>query len=113
MGNIAYGLTSVEIGYGDNIQEVNDKIGIEEACHTENYAKYSQTSTTPTMHGPLARDLGFQGDSPACEAILNGTYIPPPGTDPYTIEYLNHLRRIPNITHSPPNFISTDDFKAS
>ena len=98
---------------GDSTKEVTSKVGIEQACHSENYSKYSQSNNTPTMHGPLAAEIGFIGTSPACRQILAGTYKPPPGTNHYTTEYLKYLKKPPNIKEAPTACVTTEEFTTS
>ena len=59
--------------------------------------KYSQTNNTPCMKNPLRSLLGI-GDTPFCQSILDGTFIPPPSTPQYTTEFFNKLQRV-----DPPN----------
>ena len=113
LGKVNEGLTSVEVDDGDGVKEVSCKVNIEQACHTENYSKYSQTNNTPTMSGQLAAEIGFIGTSPACREILAGTYEPPPGTDEYTTEYLKYLKKPLNIQHAPTACITTEEFTTS
>ena len=40
--------------------------------------------TAPCYSGELFDDIGFIGDTAAAKAILEGTYVYPPGTDPAT-----------------------------
>ena len=54
----------------------------------ENHGKYLQTSNTPFMEGQLQRDMGYDGLTPAGEAVLNGTYNLSPGTGRYTKELI-------------------------
>ena len=98
---------------GGQDKEVVDKIGIEEACHDANNEKFHQTQDTPPMTGDLAFDLGFIGVSPACHQILQGTYHPPPTTDQYTCELLQHLKKPPNITSPPSALLTTAEFQSS
>jgi hypothetical protein len=44
------------------------------------------------MTFPLSVDLGLYGKTSAAQAILDGTYEPPPDTDPYAVELLASLR---------------------
>ena len=106
------GLTKVTVTQPDGtIIEHTEKEAIEQACHKENSIKFSQTEHTPTMAGILADEIGFDGTSEVCRQILDGTYIPPPGTNDYTKAYLQELKR-PQHLHQPPQAaIPTSTFK--
>ena len=59
----------------------------------ENKAKFHQTEgRCPLLHGQLYRDLGSMGDGPKVPNVLNGTYVPPPGTSPITAAWLKSLK---------------------
>ena len=60
----------------------------------ENSQRFHQARPTPPMQEPLYSLLGPLGDTPAAEAILNGTFVPPPGTDPAFVGLLPFLRRV-------------------
>jgi hypothetical protein len=66
----------------NNVRRVGiEKTDIEDVCITENESRFSQSETTPPMMEALLSELGYLADGPAIEDILNGTYIPPDGTD--------------------------------
>ena len=106
------GLTQAVVTQTDgSVLEFNTKEEIELACHVENRKKFTQTNNTPAMHGPLAEELGYDGTSAVCQQILEGTYIPPLGTNEYTIAYLEELKR-PVQIHLPPKAeVSTPTFQ--
>jgi hypothetical protein len=71
------------------IMELHTKDEIEEAFFEENNGGYfSQSELTPPMQHPLLQDFGYLADTTAAKAVLNGTYEPPAGTDPYAIKIL-------------------------
>lgn len=113
LGKLSKGLTTATTGDEQNPQELSTKDNIEQACHDENFNKYTQTNSTPTMRGQLAAEIGFIGTSPACQEILAGTYTPPPGTNQYTTEYLKYLKKAPNISTAPHSYIMTQEFQES
>lgn len=97
------GVSRVEMKDNDGTTKVlTQKVEIEEACMKENEKKYMQTSNTPCMTGQLQRDLGYDGLTPSGEAILNGTYEPPPGTGQYTRELLQQLKMVDTIFDTVP-----------
>jgi len=50
-----------------NWEELTNKNDIENTIHESNHIKFSQTNSTPAMSSPLVQDLGFLGDTLACE----------------------------------------------
>ena len=80
---------------------VTDKTEMEEACMEENDARFSQSESTPPMTSPLLTDLGYLADTPEAQAILQGTYTPPPETDQYAALFLKELRMPDNIIDNP------------
>jgi hypothetical protein len=75
--------------------------GIEQACFAENAQRFRQADTTPFMVSPLSDDLGLYGTGPNAEAILQGTYAIPPGTDPWAAELIRHLRMDERVASAP------------
>jgi hypothetical protein len=65
------------------------------------------------LQDQLLADIGILADGPAVPQILQGTYIPPPGTDIYTCMLLEELKT-PEIVQAnpmPPTKISTESHK--
>jgi hypothetical protein len=92
-------------------EETTSKTEIEQGCAQENSRKYRQTENTPCMQGRLAQDLGFLGNSPASQEILDGTYNPPVGTNEYVREFLQQLKYDPNAKDdSPMEILTTEDY---
>ena len=90
--------------------EYTAKEDVEQACMRENERKYTQTERTPFFPAPLQQEIGLIGDSDACERILQGTYIPPPGTPPHVGEFLAELKYHPFDSDHPPTTILTSNF---
>ena len=65
------------------------------------------------MSGPLHDDVGYLGNTPQSQAILNGTYVPPPGLSEGAVRFIQHLRTPPSIVQEGPmpNDISTDSYQ--
>jgi hypothetical protein len=53
------------------------KTTIESAAIKANQHKYSQSDDTPPMQPYIVNDFGYDGSTPAVDAVLNGTYIYP------------------------------------
>ena len=56
----------------------------------------------PFLQAPLLDEVRYLGTGPVAEAILRGTYQPPPGTDPYAVKLLPFLRMDKRIANAPP-----------
>ena len=97
------GVTKISLMNRQGIwEETTNKQAIEKGCAEENASKYRQTETTPCMRGQLQEDLGYLGNTASSQAILDGTYIPPEGTNPYITEFLQQLQYDPNAHNKPP-----------
>jgi hypothetical protein len=66
-------------------QEVNDTLMV------VNASKYQQCDNSSFLKEPLLSDFGYLGDTPNSEAVLEGTYIPPPGTDYFATLLIGHM----------------------
>ena len=80
---------------------VTTKEDIENACINENISRFTQSKDTPPMQEPLLSALGDLADTPEAEAILDGTYAPPPETDHYAKLLIQELRMPDNIKNNP------------
>ena len=54
------------------------------------------------MMPSFLNDFGYLADTPAALSVIEGTYVPPAGTDPYLVELLSCLEMPPSIQASPP-----------
>jgi exonuclease III len=86
--------------------ECNTKTTMEEVLLYVNNNKYQQCDHSPFLQPPLLDLFGFIGNSDAADQVLQGTFVPPPGTDRCTVLLLNHMVRPPNMPSSP-TLIST------
>jgi hypothetical protein len=68
--------------------------------------RFRLTENTPPMMEPLRSALGFLGTTAAARQILAGTYIPPPGIDSITQEFLASLKASAPL--DPANRISCE-----
>jgi hypothetical protein len=63
------------------------------AVAKSNLRQQTQTEDTPFRMAPLKDQFGYcRGNHANILLVLEGTYIPPVGTDPYAIEFLRELR---------------------
>ena len=73
------------------------KATIKAAAIRANQTKYSQSDDTPPMQPYFMNDFGRAGNTPAVDAVLDGTHIPPPECDPVLKDFLAHRKRMPEI----------------
>ena len=97
------------------LTECSTPAQVTETLMEVNSAKYQMCNQSPFMKEPLLSDFGYFGDTAAGQAVLNGTYVPPPGTDFYSTLLLQHMERPPNVPAPAqcPLFVSTEDHIAS
>ena len=93
--------TQIFVNRPDGRHIITDKDEMEDACIEENESRFSQCEDTPPMIEPLVSDLGYLADTPEAEAILNGTYQAPTGTDPYARLLLEELKMPDNVINNP------------
>eukprot|EP00978_Attheya_sp_CCMP212_P003448 scaffold7138_cov69-Attheya_sp.AAC.6 len=68
-----------------------DKGPMERASLNEYSRRLHMAKGSPLMVSPLVQEVGYLGVSTQSQQILDGTYIPPPGVDPYTDQWLSQL----------------------
>ena len=95
----------------DEIVEVTAKEETERACNSENASKFTQTNDTPAMKERLVEELGFLGNSAACDQMLKGNYSPPEEVDQHTKDLLQALAKPSDLCDSPRPIISKDTFQ--
>ena len=81
----------VEVQVGDGWVNYKGQKEAEEHIMEENLSCFQLTKNTPLKQGKLQDDLGFLVNMLAVEQVLEGTYAIPPGTDPFTREFLEVL----------------------
>jgi hypothetical protein len=93
--------SSVSMGMMHDTQgnqiKCSTKATIESAAIKANQNKYSQSDVTPPMQPYFVNDFGNDDNTPAVDAALDGTYIPPPECDPVLKDFLAHCKRMPEI----------------
>ena len=91
-----------------------DRISIERACMEEGTRRFSQTNSTPLMQPEIVSQVGYHAELPGAEAILNGTFVPPPGLDPYAVQFLSQLKmQDAVINQTLSKAITTESYQAS
>jgi hypothetical protein len=84
-----------------NLVEKCSKEDVEKACMEENEKRFHQANDTPFMHSPLVEEFRYLGISPNVEAVMNGTYAPPPGMDKYAVKLLKQLQMPESVRNAP------------
>jgi hypothetical protein len=74
---------------------------IEDACKNEAVRRFSQANATPFMTEPLLSLLGYNACQATVDAILTGNFVPPEGTDEYTIQLIQQLRMPDSVLSAP------------
>ena len=79
-----------------------------------NQSKYQQCNASPFLQNPLLEDFGYL-HSPAIHGVLQGTYIPPPTTNPYATLLISQMATPPSVSAqpAPTPYVSTNDYCAS
>jgi hypothetical protein len=85
-----------------NWTERTEKLVIETALLQENERRFNQAKDTPFLVPPLNDLIGTLGIGPHADAVLEGTFVAPPGTDPYAVKLLYHLKKDPAVDQAPP-----------
>ena len=70
------------------------KESVEAAIHGEISPRFGRAGGAPICNGPLVELLGYTADMEAGAEILEGTFEPPPGTNPATIIILKEIARM-------------------
>jgi hypothetical protein len=107
LGNPQGGAIShIEVATGDDIEEFSVQADVE--CHTMKMcsARFHLTEDKPPMTEPLHSELGYLGTTAAARHILVGTYVPPPGVDSITRQFLSALQATAPL--DPANHISCE-----
>ena len=76
-----------------------------------NKVKIHRSAHTSFVTEPLLSDFGYRGDPAIIEQVMEGTYVPPQGTDQFVQELLEELQR-PSPTRNPYHprtIIATED----
>ena len=76
------------------VHQHRTKEDVEGAIHGELDARFDRASSAPICNGPLFELLGYNADTEAGMEILEGTFVPPKGTEPATIIILDEIARI-------------------
>jgi hypothetical protein len=98
-GSVAMVLAPDEDG---NWTERTGKLEIETALLQENERRFNQASDTPFLVPPLYGLIGPLGVGLHADAVLDGTFVAPPGTDTYAVKLIYQLQREPAVAQAPP-----------
>jgi hypothetical protein len=92
-----------------------NKLSIKQAFACEGTRSFSQTNGTPLMQTDFVQRVGYLAQLTGAEEILNGTFVPEPGLDPYVVQFLSHLKMETAVSNQPPisKVISTQSYQDS
>jgi hypothetical protein len=67
------------------------------------------------MQRGFVQQVCYLAELPGAKEILNGTFVPEPGMDPYVVQFLSHLKMETAVTTQPPisKVISTQSYQNS
>ena len=103
-------LDSVEIFDNGEWVELTHPEAITEALRQENNRKYSSTNNTPLMTEDYVSTLGYLGELPGADQVLEGTYEFPATADDYEKRMFSYLKR-PNNIHDLPILVSDEEYR--
>ena len=67
-----------------------------------NLAWQQQGMGTPSMMPSFLEDFGYLANTPVALAVIECTYEPPAGTDPYLVELLSCMEMPPSLQAATP-----------
>ena len=76
------------------LENCDTKEEVEEAISNTLSERFSLANSAPICRGPLFELLGFNADTETAEMILDGTFVPPEGTDGPTRIILEEISKI-------------------
>ena len=107
-GSVTKVMTQVDGEWVEN----TSRDSVENGIMVELTKRFRLTETTPLMMGRLQEDLGYLATTPSAQAILAGTYQPPPGTDAETAGMFRIVAEVASqMRHKPIDVtITKEDF---
>jgi hypothetical protein len=94
-------------------QQIVSKNQVEEHLIERNVEQFSHAGATPLGYTELGRELGYTGDTPMAEAILDGTFVHESLTDEALADIVQQLRKHPNVQEIIQPIITEADFKSA
>ena len=61
------------------------------AIGASNLSCQQQCLGTPSMSPPFTTEFGYLAATPAAKEVIDGSYTPPPGMDPFLVELLDAM----------------------
>ena len=107
-------VTEVEVSIDGTTVKKTSKDDVESSIIDGVSSRFRSTEGTPLRSGPIAEAAGLLGDTEAAQTILNGTYVPPPGTDNHAVSMLKLLKRLEDVIAAGPidTTVTKEDFIA-
>ena len=90
----ANSVSRVQVSTAEGVSDHEGEEAVEEAIMSENQQRFRLAKSSPLSSGRLYEDLGYIADTEAAQKILDGTYVPPPGTDEHTINLLFEIAEV-------------------
>jgi len=85
-------ISSVEYTTPSGNRIVTDQHEVEQVLSGTLSKRFCNAHGSPFLHSPLVQQVGLDGTGPAAQAILQGTFVCPPGTDTDTRYFIEALQ---------------------
>lgn len=92
------------------LHEACTKKPVENIALAEGEARFRRTEKSPFMLPNLSNRLGFRGEGPDADNVLNGTFQAPDSIDDHTLRLLRQLQRPAGITEHQ-SIITPEEWK--
>ena len=101
----AKGIEAVTVRDSDNPEgpriKLDKREDIEIAALNHLNWQYTQVYGTPSLSEDFIHHFGLDADTPDADAVLNGTFVFPPGMDPYVVALLKQMKRPESMKDIP------------
>ena len=77
--------------------ELNSQEKMVPAIAESNRLRQKQCENTPFLTEPLVKIFGYLANPEVAQQVINGTYVPPPGTPLIVVDFLLALKRPKSI----------------
>ena len=104
------GVSAVQVKVNETWTTLTSRHDVEEAIMKNNSKRFHLASTTPLMQPLAVQVIGYLGNTPLADSIVQGTFNPSPDLDTYTQKFLNIIGKRPTLPSISSN-ISNHDFQ--
>ena len=105
------GVSAVQIKTNNDWTTVTTRIEVEKAIMDNNSKRFHLASTTPLMQPSAVKGIGYLGNTPLADNIINDNFIPSSQLDGYTQKFLKFIGKRPTLP-AISSTISSCDFKS-